>query len=203
MKITQAGGEGATYVGDKTIQGALTVTGQIKAASGVASAPGLDFANASGLYWDGGTISVAIANARQVAVGVNATLYLITDGGTLRFGSTADLILARDAANTLAQRNSTNAQEVRLYETYTDASNNSRLRLQATAGGDFKLFPEANGTGTLRGLQLGTSGGRLGFFGTTAIAREPIAAAATDAATTQTLANDLRTKLLNLGLVAA
>ena len=34
-----------------------------------------------------------------------------------------DLMLLRDAANTLAQRNSTNAQTVRNYGTYTDASN--------------------------------------------------------------------------------
>jgi hypothetical protein len=37
-----------------------------------------------------------------------------------------DLYLFRDAANTLAQRNSTNAQTFNLYNTYTDASNYER-----------------------------------------------------------------------------
>jgi hypothetical protein len=39
----------------------------------------------------------------------------------------ADVIFARDAAATLAQRNSTNAQTFRLYRTYTDSSNYQRL----------------------------------------------------------------------------
>jgi hypothetical protein len=39
---------------------------------------------------------------------------------------TIDLRLVRDAANTLAQRNGTNAQAFRLYNTYTDASNYER-----------------------------------------------------------------------------
>jgi hypothetical protein len=41
--------------------------------------------------------------------------------------SSTDLSLARDAANTLAQRNSTNPQTFRLYNTYTDASNYERV----------------------------------------------------------------------------
>ena len=41
--------------------------------------------------------------------------------------STYDVALFRDAANTLAQRNGTNAQTFNLYRSYTDASNYSRL----------------------------------------------------------------------------
>ncbi len=43
----------------------------------------------------------------------------------------------------------------------------------------------------------------ISFYGVTPIVQATIAAAGTDAATTQTLANDLRTKLVALGLVAA
>ncbi|KKL60502.1 hypothetical protein LCGC14_2204650, partial [marine sediment metagenome] len=43
----------------------------------------------------------------------------------------------------------------------------------------------------------------ISFYGITPIVQATIAAAGTDAATTQTLANDLRTKLIALGLVAA
>lgn len=43
----------------------------------------------------------------------------------------------------------------------------------------------------------------ISFYGVTPIVQATIAAAGTDAATTQTLANDLRTKLINLGLVKA
>lgn len=47
--------------------------------------------------------------------------------------SGADLTLYRDAANTLAQRNGTNAQSYRLYLSYTDATNNSRFAINATS----------------------------------------------------------------------
>jgi hypothetical protein len=42
----------------------------------------------------------------------------------------------------------------------------------------------------------------ISFYGVTPIVQATIAAAGTDAATTQTLANDLRTKLAALGLIA-
>jgi hypothetical protein len=58
-----------------------------------------------------------------------------------------DTILARDAANTLAQRNGTNAQTARIYGTYTDASNGRRLDITSTTGGIFTLTATGNGTG--------------------------------------------------------
>lgn len=42
----------------------------------------------------------------------------------------------------------------------------------------------------------------IAFYGATAVTQQASAAAGTDAATTQTLANALRTALLNLGLIA-
>ncbi len=43
----------------------------------------------------------------------------------------------------------------------------------------------------------------ISFYGITPVVQASIAAAGTDAGTTQTLANDLRTKLIALGLVVA
>ena len=43
----------------------------------------------------------------------------------------------------------------------------------------------------------------ISFYGVTPIVQATIAAAGSDAGTTQTLANDLRTKLIALGLVKA
>jgi hypothetical protein len=76
----------------------------------------------------------------------------------LGIGSSADLFLARDAANTLAQRNGTNAQAFRLYETFTDVSNYSRLSF-SHSGGNFQIKQEHAGTGTVRELQMGVSNG--------------------------------------------
>jgi hypothetical protein len=61
--------------------------------------------------------------------------------------STQDCILIRDAANTLAQRNGTNAQTARLYGTYTDASNGRWLSISNTTGGLVTLTATGNGTG--------------------------------------------------------
>jgi hypothetical protein len=43
----------------------------------------------------------------------------------------------------------------------------------------------------------------IGFYGVTPVTQAAIAAAGTNATTTQALANDLRTKLIALGLVSA
>ena len=66
---------------------------------------------------------------------------------------TADLVLRRDAANVLAQRNGTNTQECRLYETYTDAANYRRLNFRFSAGDCF-IETDAAGTGVAGQGQL-------------------------------------------------
>lgn len=62
-------------------------------------------------------------------------------------GGSVDLRLSRDAANTLAQRNGTNAQTKRIYGTYTDASNYRRVAIAMTTGGVASIAPEGAGTG--------------------------------------------------------
>jgi hypothetical protein len=71
----------------------------------------------------------------------------------------ADLILARDSAQTLAQRNAGNAQRFNLYGTFTDASNYRRLYLNSTTAGAFTLGVEGAGTGASGNtLELQTDG---------------------------------------------
>lgn len=108
----------------------LTVTGQILAADGTLGAPGIAFSSATnkGLW----------ATANRVNVSVNATdaysfgtsTFILGSTRQLAFGDSAtassaaaDTILARDAANTLAQRNGTNAQAFRVYRSFVDGSN--------------------------------------------------------------------------------
>lgn len=62
-----------------------------------------------------------------------------------------DLILTRDAANTLAQRNGVNAQAFNLYNTYTDASNYERIGIR-WSGNDAIIGVQVAGTGTFRQL---------------------------------------------------
>jgi hypothetical protein len=68
-----------------------------------------------------------------------------------RFGF--DTRLFRDAANTLAQRNGTNAQTFRVYNTFTDASNYERGFLRWSSN-VFASAPEAAGTGTARPMSI-------------------------------------------------
>lgn len=73
----------------------------------------------------------------------------------------------------------------------TDASRTGRIRLLAS-----------DSTASREGLRIDATGSAalIGFLGATAVARQTLGAAATDAATTQTLANNIRTALINLGL---
>lgn len=75
---------------------------------------------------------------------------------------TADLYLARDTANTLAQRNGVNAQTLRVYSTFTDASNYTRGFMRF-AGNIFEIGSEAAGTGTASAVRIYT-GAASGTF---------------------------------------
>ena len=65
----------------------------------------------------------------------------------------SDLIITRDAANTLAQRNGVNAQTSRVYNTYTDASNYERGFVGWSAN-VFTISVENAGTGSNRALSV-------------------------------------------------
>ena len=86
-------------------------------------------------------------NQLQVASSVNIEF----SSGTL--GSASDIVLSRDAADTLAQRRTTNAQTFRLYNTFTDASNYERLGI-SWGSNIVSIAPEAAGTGTVRVLHI-------------------------------------------------
>lgn len=88
------------------------------------------------------------------ASGIKAAGLIVYSSGPIDFssaaGTGADLTLTRDAAQTLAQRRTTNAQTYRLYETFTDASNYERGAF--TMGSDaLTLAWETAGTGTDNG----------------------------------------------------
>jgi hypothetical protein len=71
--------------------------------------------------------------------------------------SSIDLSLSRDAADTLAQRRTTNAQTFRIYNTFTDASNFERGFLRWSSN-VLQIGTEKLGTGTARALELQTDG---------------------------------------------
>ena len=117
-----------------------------------------------------------------------------------------DVELWRDAASVLALRTGTTAQTFRLYKTYTDASNYERGFLR-WASNVFEIGAEAAGTGTLRGLKIGTATTSLiGFYGVTpvdqpATVTDPTGGLTVDAEA-RTAINAIIDRLQELGLVA-
>lgn len=101
-------------------------------------------------------LRIATNGASRVSV-QSGGVYLLTDTMTLGFGSAADTLIARDAANILALRNGVNAQTLHVYNTYTDAANFERARL-IWSGNTFYIDTHQDGTGSPRDMNIGTTG---------------------------------------------
>ena len=88
------------------------------------------------------------------------SLMSAADYAAMRTLLSLDLLVLESAA-VLAQRNSTNAQTHKIYNTYTDASNGEWLSLDWATANVATIKPTANGTGTVRALRLESLGARL------------------------------------------
>ena len=112
-----------------------------------------------------GAMSIASNNTFANSISFNyefgGQIKLPSNGGlswssAANITSATDLSLYRDSANTLAQRNSTNAQTFRLYNTYTDASNYERLSIDwSTTANTATIVTQNAGTGSARNLAIG------------------------------------------------
>jgi len=78
--------------------------------------------------------------------------------------ATRDLFLYRDAANTLAQRNGTNAQTFNLYNTYTNATNYERGFMKWNSN-ILEIGTIASGTGSSRNMGFYISNVRYQIIG--------------------------------------
>jgi hypothetical protein len=80
-------------------------------------------------------------------------------GGFPITGTTS--VLAQDIANIINLRNGTNAQELRVYSTYSgNNSNDEFLQIQASAGSAFQLLANKGGSGTIRSVCIGPLNGQ-------------------------------------------
>jgi hypothetical protein len=99
---------------------------------------------------------------RGASVSLRAGPTYLGIASELRFSnnnaSSGDVTLARDAANTLAQRNGTNAQTFRVYNTYTSGTNYELGKLEWSSN-VFRIGTEKGSAGgTARALELQTDG---------------------------------------------
>lgn len=96
-------------------------------------------------------------NDSSSTAGVAVNTYLGIGPDASNANISPDIFLFRDAANTLAQRNTTNAQTFRIYNTYTDVSNYERAKLEWSSN-VLRIGTEKLGTGSARALELQTDG---------------------------------------------
>jgi hypothetical protein len=85
-----------------------------------------------GSFTCAGTVLAARRNTGEVGLYSSGAFGFASTGGVVGSTLTLDTVLRRDAANTLAQRNSTNAQKTRIYDTYTSDTDYHRVTI-ATA----------------------------------------------------------------------
>lgn len=116
-----------------------------------------------GVSFFAGEVYLQNSAQTQNYVLLNSQGVALTSASKLSWGNTStninnpDTILTRDAANTLAQRNGVNAQAFRVYNTFTDASNYERGKME-WASNVLRIGTEKAGTGTARALELQTDG---------------------------------------------
>jgi hypothetical protein len=103
-----------------------------------------------------GTTTFSNGAILSAAAGLDLATNSITRSGAIAFGVSADLVILRDAANTLAQRNGVNAQAFNLYNTYTDASNYERGFMRFVSN-VLTIGAEAAGTGTNRLIRFASA----------------------------------------------
>lgn len=132
--------------------------------------------------------------ARYTGSATNVQAGLILRNSTSGTGATGTGCAINFLAKTTTTNSRFQAQIVPSWAVATEGSQTGRLTVN--------VFDSAVvAREILRGEASG-SAALLGFFGHGAAAQPTLSAAATDAATTQTLANSLRTALINLGLCA-
>lgn len=116
--------------------------------------------NGGGFLAGGAAITNARMYAGQYGVRLSSNLALSWSSGVNL--NTLDVNLSRDAANTLGQRNSTNAQTFNLYNTYTDASNYERGVFDFNiVANNLTIGTTKAGTGATRALRFVVGGSRV------------------------------------------
>jgi hypothetical protein len=175
--VTAETGSFSGLVEAGSVHAAAEVTGATGAFTGLVEAGLLE--SAGPISGTDGTFSGAVQITTRLTVGTAPAVAVV------------DPVFLAVGASTVA------AGAVRI-------GNNQYVASEESGGGTDRLLLGLDAAGV---LQLGNSvsyarfnAARHGFFGATPVARPSLGAAASDPATTQTLANALRTALINLGL---
>ena len=151
----------AAFLSNVIVSTNLTVGGQVLVKDGTAAKPAHSFSDfpTDGIdhYGAGNIVEVILGGAKAAQFGFQFKLRSDKDFGWTSstadssFAAAPDVRLARDAANTLAQRNGTTAQTNRIYGTWTDGSNGEWTEVSYEGAGTatpYAVFAaRENGTG--------------------------------------------------------
>jgi hypothetical protein len=143
-------------------------------------------------FWiDGLTLAMRFANS------------LGWSSGAATSASTLDTFWNRFSAGVIYQQGGTTAQSYWIANTITSSGTNFERMRMGWESNVFTLRTEAGGTGTARGIRIGSSSTQLlGFWGATPVTRPAAIPDATDLATAITAVNTLLAAARSTGLIA-
>ena len=132
-------------------------SGQVLAQGGSVSLPAIGLgATNTGIYGTAASVAFSIGGVATTSINAQGIYTATPIQFTSAFGNASDAFIYRDAANILAQRNSTNAQTFRLYNTYTSTSLGEWLSVDwSTTANTATIATKANGAGVVRTLATG------------------------------------------------
>jgi len=168
--IFQVAPAGSSGTAQNALADVLTLSGSTRGAifhPGAFQSGGISFSGSTANIYSRSVGVINISQANTLAVEINYPVVKLSSDYVFAWSNTAgvtgasgvtDLILARDAANTLALRNGTNAQTFNVYNTYTDASNYERASIR-WASNVLTIGPQVLGTGVARSVSFTDGGG--------------------------------------------
>lgn len=202
-----------TFAGDKTFTGVARITGGSQGVPTLRLADGNVYGmwhTSNGWTFTDGNNPVVRLSAAGLHV-VSPAIFGSSLDGAIGWGNTYSSTMVtqwrEDAANIIGQRNGTNAQAYRVYNTFTSSTSFERLGITWSTNVCTIETEKGSAGGTLRGLRIGGSSSALvGFYGATPVDRPDTVADPTGGATidaeARTAIGLIIDRLQELGLIA-
>lgn len=210
---------GVVTTGTQTIAGDKTFTGVVRITGGSQSVPTLRLADgvvygmwhtSNGWTFTDGNNPLVRLSAAGLHV-ASPAIFGSSFDGAIGWGNTFNSTMVtqwrEDAANIIGQRNGTNAQAYRVYNTFTSSTSFERLGITWATNVCTIETEKGSAGGTLRGLRIGGATTSLvGFYGATPVDRPDTVADPTGGATidaeARTAIGLIIDRLQELGLIA-